>query len=75
MKKNMNSTDRIIRVLIAVITATLYFTGVVPGTLGIVLMAIGGILALTSFINWCPIYSALGISTLRSKSQETSETV
>ena len=38
MKKNMGGTDRMIRVIIAVIAAILYFTGIVYGTLGIILL-------------------------------------
>lgn len=37
MKKNMGSTDRIIRVLLAAVVAFLYFGNVVSGTIGIVL--------------------------------------
>lgn len=63
MKKNINSTDRIVRVLIAVVAAILYLTGTVSGTAGIVMLAAAGIILLTSVINFCPIYYALGIST------------
>lgn len=59
----MGNVDRIIRILFAVVVAVLYFTGVTSGTLGIVLLAVGGILLLTSLINFCPIYAALGLKT------------
>ena len=62
MKKNMGSADRIIRLLIAVIVAVLYFTGTVSGTLGIVLLVLAGIFVLTSFISFCPLYAPFGIS-------------
>jgi len=67
MKTNISSADRIIRVMIAALTAVLYFTNIVTGTAGIVLMAAGGILLMTSVINFCPIYHVLGISTFRKK--------
>lgn len=63
MKKNMSSIDRIIRILILVVVAALYFTNVISGTLAIVLGAVGIILATTSLINFCPIYAVFGIST------------
>lgn len=63
MKKNMGNADRIIRVLIAVIIATLYFTNVIPGTLGIVLMVLAGVFVLTSLISFCPLYAPFGLST------------
>ena len=40
MKKNMGIADRIIRIVIAIIVVVLYATGVIPGTLGIVLVTL-----------------------------------
>lgn len=67
MKKNMGSTDKIVRILIAAVIAVLYFTGVVSGTLGIVLLVLAGVFVLTSFISFCPLYAPFGISTCRTK--------
>ncbi len=63
MKKNMGGTDRMIRRVIAIIAAILYFTGTVPGTLGIILLVVAGVFLLTSFLNFCPLYTVLGINT------------
>jgi len=63
MKKNMGNTDKIIRILLAVVVAILYFTNVIPGVLGIILMALAGIFVLTSLISFCPLYAPFGIST------------
>ena len=63
MKKNVSSTDAIIRVVLAAIFAVLYFTGTVGGTLGLVLMIAGAIFLITGVVNFCPIYAALGIRT------------
>lgn len=65
MKKNMSSADRIIRVLLAAVFAVLYFTGTVTGTLGIVLLILGGVFVLTSLISFCPLYAIIGISTCK----------
>ncbi len=70
MKKNMGSADRIIRMIAAAIVGVLYFTNVITGTLGIVLMVIAGIFVLTSFISFCPIYFPFGIRTNKSESKE-----
>ena len=67
MKKNMGSFDRIIRILIAVVIAVLYFTNVIGGTLGIILLIVGGIFLLTSFVSSCPLYMPFGISTCKTK--------
>jgi hypothetical protein len=63
MKKNMGSADRMIRVILAVVFAALYFTGTVTGTLGIVLLVLGAVFVLTSVISFCPLYAPFGIST------------
>lgn len=62
MKKNMGSADRIIRVIIAAIVGVLYFTGIISGTVGIVLLVLAGVFVLTSLISFCPLYAAFGIS-------------
>lgn len=66
MKKNMSSIDRIIRVILAVVMGILYFTGTVTGTLGIVMLVLGGVFVLTSLISFCPLYAIFGISTCKS---------
>ncbi|MCC6372346.1 MAG: DUF2892 domain-containing protein [Bacteroidia bacterium] len=63
MKKNMGSADRIIRILVAVVFAVLYYTNVVSGTLGIVLLVLGGVVLLTSLVSFCPLYTLVGAST------------
>ncbi len=63
MKKNMGGTDCMIRIVITIIAAILYFTGTVPGTLGIILLVVAGVFLLTSFLNFCPLYTVLGINT------------
>lgn len=67
MKKNMGSADRIARVVIAAIVAVLYFTNVITGTLGIVLLVIAGVFLLTSLISFCPLYTIFGINTCKTK--------
>ena len=63
MKKNMGSTDKIIRVVLAIIFGVLYFTGTVSGTPGIVLLILGIVFLATSTISFCPLYAPFGIST------------
>lgn len=67
MKKNMGNADRIIRVIIAVIIAALYFSNVISGTLGIVLLVLAGIFVLTSLMSFCPLYAPFGLSTCKTK--------
>lgn len=63
MKKNMGSTDKIIRLILAAVFAVLFFTGTVTGILSYVLLALGGIFVLTSLVGFCPIYALVGLST------------
>lgn len=63
MKQNMGSTDKIIRIIVAIIFAALFFTGTVTGTVGYVLLALGGVFVLTSLVSFCPIYAAIGVNT------------
>jgi hypothetical protein len=63
MKKNMGSVDKVIRILVAVVFAILFFAKVVTGTLGIILLVLGIVFLLTSLISFCPLYWPFGIST------------
>lgn len=63
MKKNMGTTDKAVRILVAVVIAALYFTNVISGTLAIILLALAGIFILTSFLSFCPLYWPFSIST------------
>lgn len=59
----MGNADKIIRVIIALAIAALFFTNVISGVLGIVLLVAAGIFVLTSLVNFCPIYAIFGVST------------
>ncbi|MBP7307401.1 MAG: DUF2892 domain-containing protein [Saprospiraceae bacterium] len=63
MNKNIGSTDKAIRILVAVLIAGLYFANIITGTVAIVLLAVALIFVVTSFINFCPLYYPFGIST------------
>lgn len=63
MKANMGNIDRGVRLAIAGIIAALYFSGTLNGTLGIVLMVLAAVFAITGFLSFCPLYLPLGINT------------
>jgi len=67
MKKNMGSTDKGIRIVIALVIAALYYFKVVEGPLAYVLMAFALIFLLTSFISFCPLYLPFGLNTCKKK--------
>lgn len=63
MKKNMGTIDKVIRILVAVVLAILFFANVISGILGIVLLVLAGVFVLTSLISFCPLYWPFGINT------------
>lgn len=63
MKKNMGNIDKVVRILIAIVIAVLFFTNIISGTLGIVLLILAGVFVLTSLISFCPLYTLVGINT------------
>ncbi len=63
MKKNMGTTDKIIRVILAAIIGFLYYNKTITGTLGIVLLVMAGVFVLTSLISFCPLYKLVGLNT------------
>ncbi|MBX2961054.1 MAG: DUF2892 domain-containing protein [Cyclobacteriaceae bacterium] len=63
MKKNMGNADRSIRIVLAIVFAALYFSGTVTGTLGLVLVILGGVFVLTSVVGFCPLYTLVGLNT------------
>ena len=67
MTKNMGNTDKLIRLVIAVIIAVLYYTGTISGTLALVLGIFAVIFTLTSLVNFCPLYTLMGVNTCETK--------
>jgi hypothetical protein len=68
MTKNMGTADRIIRFVFAVAVAILYFTGVISGTLAIILGVLAVVFLLTSLLGFCPLYLPFSWSTNRNGS-------
>lgn len=65
MKRNVSDIDRIVRVVLAVVFAYLYFGGVVVGTLGIILVVLGAVFLLTAVVGFCPLYAPFKFSTYK----------
>lgn len=67
MKKNMGNTDRVVRIILALVIGTLYFTNILTGTLGLVLLVLSAVFVLTSLVSFCPMYAPFGLSTCKMK--------
>ena len=63
LSKNMGSADRIIRLTLVALVAVLYLTGVIGGTLAIILGVLAVVFFVTSLVSFCPLYVPFGIST------------
>lgn len=70
MKKNMGTIDKTIRIVAAIIIGILYYTGMITGTLGMILLILGAVFLLTSFVSFCPLYAPFGWSTCKMESSE-----
>jgi len=55
--------DRNIRLVIAIVLAILFYTEVISGTLAIVALVVAIVFILTGLLNFCPLYTLLGINT------------
>ncbi|MBK8668843.1 MAG: DUF2892 domain-containing protein [Saprospiraceae bacterium] len=67
MTKNMGTTDKMIRLGVAIIIALLFFLDKISGTTAIVLGAIAVIFALTSLVSFCPLYTLIGVNSCEVK--------
>jgi len=67
MKKNMGNADRIVRILLAAFVAVLYFTNIISGTVGVVLLVLAGVFVATSLVSFCPLYTLIGMNTCEVK--------
>lgn len=65
MKRNLSNVDRILRVVVAALFAYLYFAGMVTGGLGIVLLVLGAVFAVTAVVGYCPLYTVFKFSTYK----------
>lgn len=70
MKTNTGSTDRIIRIIIAIVAAYFAWKGDVSDTLSIILYVVAAIMLLTTILGYCPLYSIFGVNTCSSKKEK-----
>lgn len=65
MKKNMGTVDKIVRIVLAIIIAILYFTNQITGIAAIVLGIVAILFLVTGLTGVCPGYLPLKLSTLK----------
>ena len=70
MKKNIGYTDKTIRIALAIALILLFTFNVVSGILGYVFLGMAIVMALTSFVSFCPLYTLFGINTCPAKKKK-----
>jgi hypothetical protein len=70
LPKNMGNFDRAIRFIIATILVTLYFTGIVSGFWGIILLLFTIATTFTGVSGFCPLYPVFGWNTCKMKEKK-----
>lgn len=63
MQINMSTLDRMLRVVAAFLLFTLFYTGTVVGTPGVIGLALATIFLGTAIWGNCPLYTLLGVKT------------
>jgi hypothetical protein len=63
MKKNMGTVDRVVRLTLAGAVLVLYLTGIITGTVALILGALAVVWVVTSLLAFCPLYLPFKIST------------
>ena len=56
MRKNMGNLDRLIRLIVAATIIILFFTSVITGVFGFILLALAAVFAITAVVGFCPLY-------------------
>lgn len=65
MKKNMGTTDKFVRLFVALVLALLVYFKVLEGNLGLAALVIAAVFVLTSALSFCPLYTLLGFNTCK----------
>lgn len=65
MTKNVGSADKAVRILLAVLFAVLIITNAVSGWLAVVLGIFAVVFLFTALLNFCPIWLALKVNTIK----------
>lgn len=59
----MGKTDKIVRIVLAVLLGLASYTGMVTGVTATVFLVIAAVMVLTSVLSFCPLYAVVGLNT------------
>ena len=67
MKKNLGSTDKVIRYILAIVALFIGFLSGISGFLQGVFISVALILIGTSLLSFCPLYAIVGLKTCKNE--------
>lgn len=67
MKKNLGSTDKVIRYILAIVALLIGFLSGVSGFVQGVFISVALILIGTSLLSFCPLYAIVGLKTCKNE--------
>lgn len=67
MKKNLGSTDKVIRYILAIVALFIGFFSGVSGFVQGVFISVALILIGTSLVSFCPLYAIVGLKTCKNE--------
>ena len=70
MKKNVGTGDRFLRVMVGVIALIVGLSGMLEGTVKWAALGVGAVMVVTASVQFCPLYTLLGINTCKVKSKK-----
>ncbi|MCH8494999.1 MAG: DUF2892 domain-containing protein [Balneolales bacterium] len=70
MKKNVGTTDKVIRISLAIVLLILFFTNVLTGVAGIIAIIASVVLIGTSLFSFCGLYTLFGTNTCSIEEQK-----
>lgn len=70
MKANIGSSDKLIRLGLAVVLIIIFYKDILSDTLGIIALVVALLLTVTSLVNFCPLYSIFKINTTKKKEEK-----
>lgn len=70
MKRNVGTGDRFLRVMIGVIALILGLSGMLEGTMKWVALGVGALMVFTASIQFCLLYTILGVNTCKVKTKK-----
>lgn len=73
MKANIGSTDKLLRLALAIVFILLFYKEIVTGVWGVVVLVAALLLTVSSLINFCPLYALLKINTAAKKDKKQGE--